>query len=154
LGRLTLTACAVAALVVAGSAAATIVPQRGIGGVTLGMTKAKVRSIRGAPVKVRIARNDFGPYTVYRYRGLVVTFQGNAKVTSLETSSRRERTRSGVGVGSTESQVRAGVPRVRCRTESGVRHCSRGAFLPGRRVTDFFFKRGVVSRVNVGFVID
>ena len=154
MGRLILVACALPALVVVGSASATIVPQRGIGGVTLGMPQAKVRAVRGTPVKVRRARNEFGRYTVYRYRGLVVTFQGNANVTSLTTSSRLERTRKGVGVGSTEGQVRAGVRGARCRTESGVRHCFLGAFLPGRRVTDFFLKRGRVSRVDVGFVID
>jgi hypothetical protein len=33
-------------------------------------------------------------------------------------------------------------------------HCFLGAFLPGRRVTDFFIRNGHVSRIVVGFVID
>ena len=43
---------------------------------------------------------------------------------------------------------------VRCRTESGFRHCFVGRFLPGRRVTDFRIKAGRVTSVDVGFVID
>jgi hypothetical protein len=145
---------AVVALAFAAAAAATIVPQRGVGGVTLGMKPARVRAILGKPVKIRRANNDFGPYMIYRYNGIAVTFQGNIKATSIETSSKKQRTASGVGVGSSESAVHAGVPGVKCKTEGGIRHCFIGQFLPGKRVTDFFLKKGVVSRVVIGFVID
>jgi hypothetical protein len=147
----------VAAAVLAPAAGAvisgTIVPQRGMVGVTLGMHPAKVRSILGAPPKIRRSTNTFGAYSIYKYRGVAVTFQGG-KVVAVETSSRRVKTPSGVGVGSTESAVRAGVRGTRCRTDAGVRHCFLGAFLPGKRVTDFFLKKGVVRRVVVGFVLD
>jgi hypothetical protein len=43
---------------------------------------------------------------------------------------------------------------VRCRTESGFRHCFVGRFLPGRRVTDFRIRRGHVTSVQVAFVLD
>jgi hypothetical protein len=164
--RLVLLTAVAAALGLVGSATAgtsasqarapggVIVPQRGMGGVTLGMSQSRVRSTLGSPLKARRASNEFGRYTVYRYKGLSVTFQGNLKVTAVSTQSRRQRTLSGVGVGSTESAVRAGVRGVHCRTESGFRHCLLGVQRPGRRVTDFSLEKGLVVRVVVGFVID
>ncbi len=142
------------ALGASAAAAAAIVPQRGIAGVSLGMSQARVRAVLGPPVRVVRGSNVFGRYTEFRYRGLSVAFQGNTAVTGIDTTRRRERTATGVGVGSTEAQVKARVRGVRCKTEFGFRHCFVGAFLPGRRVTDFVIRRGRVARVTVGFVID
>ena len=142
------------ALTLAGAAAAAIVPQRGIGGVSLGMSQLRVRAVLGPPARVVRGSNVFGRYTELRYRGLSVSFQGNAAATGIETTRRGERTGTGVGVGSTEAQVRRGVRGVRCRTELGLRHCFVGRFLPGRRVTDFRLRRGRVVRVTVALVLD
>ena len=143
-------------ILLAGAAAvsAAIVPQRGIAGVRLAMTRPQVRAVLGAPAAVVHGSNEFGSFTVYRYRGLRVTFQGDRTVTAIFTTRTTERTAAGVGVGSTEGQVRAKVAGVRCRTESGFRHCFVGRFLPGKRVTDFRVKRGRVTSVIVGFVLD
>ena len=141
-------------LVGAAVASAAIVPQRGIAGVRLAMTRAQVRAVLGAPAAAVHGRNEFGSFTAYRYRGLRVTFQGNRTVTALLATRASERTAAGVGVGSTEGQVRTKVAGVRCRTESGFRHCFVGRFLPGRRVTDFRIKHGHVTSVDVGFVVD
>ena len=138
----------------AAAASAAIVPQRGIAGVHLAMTKAQVRAVLGAPRRAVHGSNEFGSFTVYRYRGLRVTFQGNRTVTSILTTRATERTAAGVGIGSTEGQVRAKVAGVRCRSESGFRHCFVGRFLPGRRVTDFRIRRGHVTSVQVAFVLD
>jgi hypothetical protein len=143
-----------ALLAFAAVASGAIVPQRGIAGVRLEMTKAQVRAVLGAPRRAVHGSNEFGSFTVYRYRGLRVTFQGNRRVTDVFTTRRTERTARGVGVGSTEGQVRAKVAGVRCRTESGFRHCFVGRFLPGRRITDFHIRRGRVTSVEVGFVVD
>lgn len=142
------------ALCVPASAGATIVPQRGMAGVSLLQSLAAVRAKLGPPLKVKKGTNDFGPYTILIYRGLELAFQGGETLTSISTTARAERTVRGVGVGSSEAEVRAKVPGVRCGTESGFRHCSLGRFVPGARVTDFFLRKGHVVRVVVGIVID
>ena len=147
-------AFAVLAAVLVASSAAAIVLQKGIAGVTIGMTQGKVRSVLGKPASVKRGSNDFGKYTTFKYPGLQVNFQGNATVTAVSTTRTSERTASGVGVGSTEAQVKAKVKGVKCATDSGFRHCYLGKLGAGHRVTDFSIKRGKVSRVDVGVVID
>ena len=142
------------ALALAGAASPAIVIGRGIARVVLGMSQASVRAKLGSPVRVVDGKNEFGPYTEFRYRGYVVDFQTNESVTSIVTTLAREHTPAGVGVGSTWAQVRAKVPHVRCQGSPAFGDCHVGDFLPGKRVTDFFFKAGNVERVLVGFVLD
>ena len=152
--RLALLCVTIALLAVVPGAGAAIVVQRGMGGATLGMTHAQVRAKLGSPLRVRRGTNEFGPWRELVYRDFRVSMQGLRTVTAFTTVSPRERTARGIGVGSTEAQVRARVAGVRCRTEFGTRHCFVGRFLPGRRITDFTIRRGRVSRVTLGFVID
>ncbi len=143
-----------AALIAAGPADATIVPQRGIARAELRMTKADVRARLGTPVRVQSGKNQFGRYANFVYARVTVMFQGGSRVTGLRTNSRLERTSAGVGVGSSEAQVKAGVAGIKCRTEFGSRHCFVGKFLPGHVITDFQIKKGRVSSVVVGIVLD
>ena len=119
------------------------------------MSKAKVRSVLGKPTRSTTGKNEFGPYTRYVYPRVTVIFQGNAAVTSVETTSAKERTGSGIGVGSTVAQVKARVPGVKCDLAGTIGDCHVGEFKPGKRVTDFIVNRNHrVVRVVVGFVID
>jgi hypothetical protein len=118
------------------------------------MSQAQVRFVLGKPVKVVHGKNDFGTYTVFRYNGYTVDFQADAKVTSVATTLRREKTPSGIGVGSLLSQVRAKVPHVQCEGTAILGDCHVGTLLPGKKVTDFFIRSGKVQRVLVGIVLD
>ncbi|MFL6067410.1 MAG: hypothetical protein ACJ74N_06695 [Gaiellaceae bacterium] len=139
----------------ASSARAVIVVQRSIGGVKLQMTKAQVRAKLGRPMRVHVGSNEFGTFVEKVYKRVTVTFQSGDRVTNVSTTSPLEQTASGVGVGSTKSQVKTKVPNVTCKNESGFKHCFVGAFLPGRTVTDFRLRNnGRVSSVSIGFVID
>ena len=152
--RLVVVALVLAALTSAAAAGAKIELQRGIAGVRLFMSQQKVRALLGRPVAVKSARNEFGSYTEFRYRGLRILFQGNGGVTYVSTTRRSERTRSGLGVGSSERQLRRGLRGIRCEREAGFHHCYVGSLRPGRRVTDFVLRTSRVVRVSVGIVID
>jgi hypothetical protein len=141
-------------LVAAAPAAAKIEIQHGMAGLELRMTKAQVRAKLGTPRKVRTGKNDFGPFTEFTYPRVIVLFQSSPRATAFRTSSRLERTVRGVGVGSTEADVKAKVPHATCRTESRFRHCFVGKFLPGHVVTDFQIRHGKVTSAVVGYVLD
>lgn len=153
--RLAVAAALVAILLLPSVAVATIVPQRGMAGVRIGMTQEQVRDVLGEPRRVVRNQNEFGPYTEFRYPyRVIVAFQGDAAVTAVATTGRRERTSRGIGVGSTEAEVRARVRGVRCETFAAIRSCTVGSLAPGKRVTDFLLRNGRVVRVTVGIVID
>lgn len=149
-----------ALLLPASLAEARIVPQKGIMGINLNMTRAQVVQKKGRPDSEQIVPNEIlGQQRVMRYGKTRVSFSGTrrrSRVITVTTRSRRQRTRSGVGVGSTEAAVRSGVQGIRCRTEFGSRHCFKGTFEPGERVTDFSISQPEhrVTRVTVGIVID
>ena len=137
---------------------ATIVVQRGMKGVRLGMTADDVRRVLGRPDKVGYPRHPIlGSFKLYRYGATTISIHRSRSGTvfNLTTTSRRERTANGIGVGSSERAVDHGVRGSRCRTEFGYRHCYVGSYRPGRRVTDFAISRtGRVKRITIGFVID
>jgi hypothetical protein len=120
------------------------------------MSRAQVQTSLGNPVRKKTGHNDFGPFTQFLYRrGITITFQGNTSVTAVAITGNTDRTPSGVGVGSSEKQVKKGVRGVKSQTLAAVRDCHVGAFLPRRRVTDFILgPTGRVVRVTIGFVID
>jgi hypothetical protein len=152
---LTLLAACSASLVLAPAAGALIQVDRGIAGARLNNTKKEVRAALGKPRTVVRGSNEFGKFLEYRFRGGIrVFFQGRRQVTDATTTGLGDRTRRGVGVGSTEAAVVAKVPGVTCDTIAGFRSCHTHQFLPGQRVTDFQIVNGKVSRVSVGFVID
>src|SRR5262249_29793746 len=84
--------CLASALVLAAPAFATIVPQHGMRGVTVGMSPAKVKAALGSPAKTTQGTNDFGHWVQYEYAGLIVGFQSGSGATSISTTSASEKT--------------------------------------------------------------
>jgi hypothetical protein len=121
------------ALVVAILAAVTATPARaapganalirpgvGIGPLRLGMTPQQVRHALGQPIYVRGTRLGFGrllieySYWLDGYTAYLLRVGGKARVVSVQTTLAKEKTASGLGVGSTERQIRRVYPDVRC----------------------------------------
>jgi hypothetical protein len=128
------------ALLVASSASATIRPQRGMSGVSLGMTKAQVQAKLGRPIGTGGGR--------YFYARVWVGFR-LGRVVEVTTTRSSERTGSGVGVDSSEAQVRRAYPSVTCGPSGGFRRCRLGSGEPGTRATDFLLGRGKVLQISI-----
>ena len=132
-----LAAVALAALIVAATATATIKPGRGMSRVELGMTASQVQAKLGRPV-------GKGGWKWY-YPRVTVTFR-NRRVVELVTTRSTERFANGLGVDSSEAEVRRTFPRVRCAPMPPFyRRCRLGTGAPGSRVTDFIL--GTTRRV-------
>jgi hypothetical protein len=127
--RFAAAALCLASLALAGVATAQIVPGRGMSRLQLGMTAAQVQAKVGRPV----AKANWKWY----YARVTVTFR-NRRVVELMTTRSTERFANGIGVDSTEAQVRAAFPRVQCGPMPPFyRRCRLGAGTPGSRLTDF-----------------
>jgi hypothetical protein len=132
-----------AALALPTAAAATIRPQYGMSGVVLGMTKAQVQAKLGRPVGQGGGR--------WYYARVWVGFRGG-RVTEIATTRSTERLANGLGVDSTEAQVRRAFPRAVCAPWSIYRRCRFGSGRPGTRVTDFTIGRGRVLQITIALL--
>lgn len=128
------------ALILASPSGAAIRPQQGMAGVWLGMSKTQVRAKLGRPI-------GSGGGRVY-YARVWVGFR-LGRVTEITTTHTNERTRSGVGVDSTEAAVKRAYPSVVCAPSGGFRRCRLGSGKPGTRATDFMIGHGRVLQVTV-----
>jgi hypothetical protein len=151
---LSVSAVVLAALLVAAPAAeGTIRLEQSIAGVRLGMTRGEVVAVAGKPDRVRVVPNPIVPFTVYRYGAgsneLDVTFFAGRRVTAVTTTRAAERTRSGIGRGSTIAALRRLVPGLRCVTAFRKTICARG---DGTRTTQFIVESGRVVESTVAFV--
>lgn len=148
-----LAACAAVALH-APAAHALIQLDRGISGVRISNTRAQVKAALGNPQKQRAGSNDFGRFVQYSYAGgITVMFQGEDRVSSVVTTGLGDRTSSGIGVGSPESEVKQ-ISGIKCETIGSIRSCHTGRLVSGRKVTDFRIVNGQVASVFVGQVLD
>lgn len=128
---------ALAALILAATATATIKPGRGMSRVELGMTARQVQAKLGRPV-------GKGGWKWY-YPRVTITFR-NRRVVELMTTRSTERFANGLGVDSSEADVRKTFPRVHCGPMPPFyRRCRLGTGAPKSRVTDFVI--GTTRRV-------
>jgi hypothetical protein len=105
----------VTALALPAAAMARIVVNRGMFGVSLGETKTQVRHQLGAPSHVY--GQSPGVVWFYERRNLHLGWLlKNQHLTMLLTTNPKQRTRAGVGVGSSKRDVKRLVQGVRCAT--------------------------------------
>lgn len=138
--RMAATALVLVTPLLAGSAGATIKPARGMSGISLGMTPALVQAKLGRPVGRGVGR--------WYYPRVWVGFRGR-RVVEVTTTRSTERLANGLGVDSTEAEIRAAFPRVTCAAAVPFRRCRLGSGAPGTRVTDFMIGRGRVLQISV-----
>jgi len=150
---------ALAATSVAGAAPAKcklIVPGKSIACVSVGMSRAQVRAVAGAPMHTTQATGCCGQILMYAYPEFDVSFLGTGNtfrhVSWVDTTSRIYRTAKGIGVGSTKAQLLAGVKGVRC----GAFHLAKTFCIVGKSSDDpkqtlFMLRQGRVFWVRLGF---
>ncbi len=97
-------------------------------GLSLGMTPAQVHAKLGRPVGKGVGR--------WYYGRVWVGFRGR-RVVELSTTRSTERLANGLGVDSTEAQIRAVYPQAKCGAAGTYRRCRLGTGAPRTRVTDF-----------------
>jgi hypothetical protein len=131
------------ALLAAAPASAIIRPQKGMSGITLGMTKAQVRAKLGSPVGSGGGRLYFARVWVGFRLGRVV---------EITTTRSTEHTGSGLGVGASEAAVHHSFPSVTCAAAGGFRRCRLGSGQPGTRATDFLIGHGRVLQITVSLL--
>jgi hypothetical protein len=139
------------------AAHARLAVDRSLAGVELDMTSKEVRAVLGKPDRVVYPRDEIQGTVKRMDYGLTRVFlsRGVDTVHRVTTTSRRQRTGRGVGVGSTRQTLLRGVKGVRCETFGGFETCHTGVLAAGERVTDFGLDaRGRVSRITLGYVID
>jgi len=124
-------ATAVAGLLFAAAPAAQarIRVNKSIGGVQIGMSSQRVFAILGKPAR-RFKSEEGLTTLVYRHhriRVLLVEEQGGFfDVFSVQTTSPKEKTRAGIGVGSLESTLRHRLHGEHCQNYSMGRACVQG----------------------------
>lgn len=151
--KLVITAIA-ATILSSGPAAAQIRVQQGIAGVRLGMTEGKVRAALGRPDTITLTSSTVRlKHLIYASGTTVSIFRSTGRVVNVDSIDRRQRTASGVGVGSKKVEIRAGIRQVNCPVaEAAI--CRVGSLEAGRVSTNFLFRNGKVWRVNIGVLLD
>ena len=152
-------------LALAAPASAVIVPSKGMAGVELGDCIERSIEVLGPPDKTFGKEDVFGFVETYTYvkRGLKLEFRrgpGECLVLdSIRTTKAEERTKEGVGKGTTRKALRQEaqgreVPHVQAAKKQ-IRICWLGSITPSKPMTEFRIdSKGRVNNVRVAIVID
>ena len=155
---------AFALLVSAAPASAVIVPGKGMAGVRLGQCQERVIQILGFPDRT-FGSDDFAGFKssyYYNAKALKLEFRRGAGeclvLSSIRTRGTEERTKEGVGKGTTRKALRARLKGEKCRTfrqPKKIRTCWLGSRTPSRPLTEFRIdSKGRVNNIVVKTVID
>ncbi len=163
--RLACVAAATASLLVAAPiplASAKIAVGQGIAGVRIGDSMSRVRQLLGAPAASQYTSHGEWMYSSSRPLGGFVGFRAGAEgheritsgVTYVQTSSHTQRTRAGVGPGSSYNGFRRAYPGYHCDRlngpGTGVRACWEKTRYDGQEITTAFYFDG---GTKVAFVV-
>jgi hypothetical protein len=134
------------------SSHATLVEQKAMFGIELGMSSQAIRSELGRPDRVDRVTAWRQSATRYHYRrlNLKVYLAPSAhalRAFALRTSSKAERTRDDLGVGSSEQRLLKLRPKAQCYEFSKGRYC---LLLAGAR-TEFKIVEGRVAVITIRF---
>jgi hypothetical protein len=141
--------------VLAASAAASIRLNVGIDGVKIGQTPAQVRANLGTPSSVKNGSDQVSSFTIYRYKALKMVIEFRGTVVTITSTGLGDRTATGVGVGSTEARLKAGVKGLTCEAVSpGRRICHTKIGNNGSRTTTFRLTSGKITEVDVAILAD
>ena len=135
---------------VAGCEHCRIIPGTSIRGISLGMSKKQVRDVLGTPTSVD--RYPGYPAYAYHYGATMIHFYDVSSVDFITTTSKKVRTRDGLGVGSTKAQLKDRYPNINCVPGGPFApFCYLGGSLaPGATPTVFVLSNaGVVSEVRL-----
>jgi hypothetical protein len=151
-------------LVLTASAGAVIVPNKGMAGAKLGQRIDRVVNENGAPDRTFGRHDTFGFVETYTYvqRGLKLEFRQGAEdslvLTSIRTTKGRERTKEGVGKGTTRKALRARLHGEKCRSFTRPKRmsiCWLGSMTPSKPITEFRIdSKQRVDNVRVAYVVD
>jgi hypothetical protein len=151
-------------LALAVPASAVIVPGKGMAGMELGDCIERSIEVLGPPDKTFGKEDVFGFVETYTYvkRGLRLEFRRGAGeclvMDSIRTTKAEERTKEGVGKGTTRKALRKKLKGEKCRTfkqPKKIRICWLGSFTPSKPITEFRIdSKGRVNNVRVAIVID
>ena len=151
-------------LICAAPAGAPIVPGKGMAGVRLGDCQERAIQVLGSPDRT-FGSTDFAGFVsryYYKQRGLKLEFRHGAGeclvLTSIRTTKAQERTKEGVGKGTTRKVLRARLKGEKCRAftrPKRIRICWLGSMTPSKPLTEFRIdSKGRVNNIRVAIVID
>ena len=130
----------------------TIVLGRSIGKATLLTSKTKLDGRLGPGRVIKRTTNDLGTFTTVRYAGhhVDVMYRGSQSVFA-KTTSPHYGTTKGIYVTASKADLKRTYPAAKCPTAT---LCTLGRLNPGNRVTEFRLKRGKITSIGVGIVLD
>jgi hypothetical protein len=139
-------------------AVASIVIQKSIAGVRLGVSENDVVATLGQPrhtTNLGSSGNPAGqPQKALDYGLTDVTITGGV-VTEVKTTSQWQKTSNNVRVGISETALRSKVAGLSCHGSGYRRFCIKGALLPGKPITTFSISaKKKVKAISLATIID
>lgn len=142
-------------LISAPVASANIEVGKSIAGISLGMTEQQVVATFGPPKKTTSSKDEITGQQVRQleYNSALVDISNDA-VILVATRSKKEKTSSGIGPGSTEKKLKKKIKGIKCSGKK-LRVCAKGSGKPGTVVTAFSISKSKkVTAVFIGLVLD